>query len=73
MIMTRKQLKTSRHQPSKPVSTINFFEGFDEELDNTNINVRMEKTVKSPPIFVARVHNFSNFSQLLKSPLANTK
>jgi len=46
--------------------TTNFFEELEEELDNTNNNIRMRKTAKFPPIFVAKVNNFSSFSQLLK-------
>jgi hypothetical protein len=39
------------------VPTINSFEGFEEEPDDINDNVRMEKANKLLPIFVARVNN----------------
>jgi hypothetical protein len=54
------------HQPSKPVSIINSFEGLEEELDGVNTNVMsLEKIAKSPSILFAR-DNFSSLSQLLK-------
>jgi hypothetical protein len=54
----------NRYQPSKLVPIINSFEGL-EELDDVNTNIKMEKTVKPLPIFVARVGIFLNCSQLL--------
>jgi len=65
MSTMHKQPKMNRYQLSKPVPTTNTFEGFEEELDDKN-NIRVEKTAKFPPIFVARVNNFSLLSQLLK-------
>jgi hypothetical protein len=53
-------------QTSKPVPITNFFEGLEEQFDEINTKVRMEKTVKSPPIVVAGIVNFLSFSQLLK-------
>jgi len=55
----------NRYQLSKLVSTTNSFEGLEEELDDKNNNIKVEKTVKLP-IFVTRVNNFSSLSQLLK-------
>jgi len=51
-----------RYQLSKPVPTINFFEGFENELDG----IRLENTAKPSSISVARVNNFSSLSQLLE-------
>jgi len=65
MSTMHKQPKMNRYQLSKPVPTTNTFEGFEEELDDEN-NIRVEKTAKFPPIFVARVNNFSLLSQLVK-------
>jgi len=53
----------NRYYPGRLMPTINFFEGHEENLANNNI--KMEKTVKSQPIF-AKVNNFSSFSELLK-------
>jgi len=42
------------------------FERFEKELDDANNNIRMEKIAKPLSILVARINNFSSFSQLLK-------
>jgi len=51
----------NRYQLSKLVPTTNTFKGLEEELDNENNNIRIEKTGK-PPIFVARIifHRYHN-------------
>jgi len=54
----------NRYQLSKPAT--NFFEGLEEEPDDENNNIRVEKTVKLLPTFVARVNNFLTLSQQLK-------
>jgi len=61
----RKQPKMNRYQSSKTVPT-NSFEGFEEELDYENNNIRVEKTAKPSSILVARINNFSSLSQYLK-------
>jgi len=49
------------------VTTSNSFEGVKEVgLDDENNNIRLEKIVKPPPIFVDKVNNFISLSQLLK-------
>jgi len=48
------------------VTTTNSFERLEEVLDDENNNIRVEKTVKPPPIFVDKVSNFSSLSQVLK-------
>jgi len=68
MSTSRKQSKVNRYQLNKPMPTANF-EGFEEKLDDMNINVKVEKAAKSPPIF-ARINNFSLLSQLLKEIVA---
>jgi hypothetical protein len=40
------------------VSTTNIFAGLEEMLD-INVNIRVKKTVKPPPILVDRVNNLS--------------
>jgi len=50
---------------NKPVPTTNTF-GFEEVLNDININGRVEKIVKLPLIFVTGVHNFQPVSQLLQ-------
>jgi len=64
MSTPRKQRKMNRYQSSKAVPIINFFEGLEEELNNekNNINIVVEKITKPPPIFVARINNFSSLS-----------
>jgi len=66
MSTPRKQSKINRYQSSKPVPTINSFERLEEESDDENNNIRMKKTAKTLPIFVARINNFSSLSQHLK-------
>jgi len=65
---TTKQPKMNRYL-NKSVPTINSFEKLEKKLDNENNNIR-EKTIKSPPIFVARINNFS-LLQLLKEVATN--
>jgi hypothetical protein len=48
------------------VSTANSFKGLEEELDDASTNSRRGKITNFPPIFIARVDNFSSLSQLLK-------
>jgi len=55
--MPHKQPKMSRYQPSKPSLMTNFFEKLKEELDDTNTNIRLEKTAKALPIFITRINN----------------
>jgi len=50
---------------NKPVPTTNTF-GFEEVLDDINVNSRMKKIVKLPLIFVTGVHSFQPLSQLLQ-------
>jgi len=47
------------------VTTANSFKYLGEVFDDEN-NIRVEKTVKPPFIFVDKVSNFSSLSQLLK-------
>jgi len=61
----RKQPKMNRYQLSKTVPT-NSFEGFEEELDYENNNIRVEKIAKPSSILLARINNFSSLSQYLK-------
>jgi len=65
MSTPRKQPKMNRYQLSKAEPIINSFEGFEEELDDKNNNIRGRKAT-SLPVFVARVNNFLLISQLLK-------
>jgi len=46
MSMPRKQLKMNRYQLSKLVPRTNSFEGLEEELDDENNNISMEKIAK---------------------------
>jgi len=71
MSMSRKQPKINRYQPSKSVSTTNFFKGLEEKLDDANNNLRVEQISKTPPIPITRINNFSSFSQLLKNVAAD--
>jgi len=57
-------LKMDSYLLSKPMPKTNIFK-LKEVLDNININARV-KTVKPPLIFIATVHNFQLFSQLLQ-------
>jgi len=66
MSTPRKQLKMNRYQLSKLVPRTNSFEGLEEELDDENNNISVKKIAKPPPIFVARINNFSSLSQHLK-------
>jgi hypothetical protein len=62
MSMPCKQLEMNRYQPSKYMSSTKSFDGF-EEFDDASTNIGVGKMiVKLPPIFVARVNNFSSFS-----------
>jgi len=54
----------NRYQLSKPETITNFFERFEEELDDENNNIRMKKTTKPhlslllESIIFHRFHNY---------------
>jgi len=62
MTMSLKQSKKNGHQLSKPVTTVNSFEYLEVVFDDENNNVRVEKTIKLPSIFVDKINNFSSLS-----------
>jgi len=53
------------------VTTTNSFDELEEELDDENNKITVEKTAKLSSIFVARINNFSFLSQLLKEIAAD--
>jgi len=65
MTMSRKQPKKNKHQLNKSVIIANF-ECLEKAFNDENNNIRVEKTVKPPSIFVDKVSNLSSLSQLLK-------
>jgi len=66
MTMSHKQPKKNEHQLSKLLTTANSFKDLEEVFGDENNNIRVEKTIKSPSIFVDKTNNFSSLSQLLK-------
>jgi len=57
----------NRYWLKKLVPTTNTFEEIiAEKLDNSSVNVKMEKIAKPPSIFIANIDNFLSLSQLLK-------
>jgi hypothetical protein len=53
--MSHKEIKTDKNWLSNLIS--NNFHRLEEILDDINNNEKIEKTVKSPPIFIAEVTN----------------
>jgi len=58
--------KRKRADISQAMSTTNSYKEFEQEFNDTKTNIKIEKTIKSPSIFAAKVDNFTSFSQLLK-------
>jgi len=58
----RKQPKMNTYQLCKHVLITNTFEELEEELDDENNNIKVEKTTKLPLVFVAKINNFSSLS-----------
>jgi len=56
----RKQPEMNRYQLCKHVP--NTFEELEEELDDENNNIKVEKTTKLPLVFIAKINNFSSLS-----------
>jgi len=54
--------KMNRYHSGKPVTTNNFFEGVEEELDHMSKGIRVEKIAKLLSIFLVKVNNFLSFS-----------
>jgi len=44
----------------------NAFKRLEKMIDNINVKARIEKTIKSPSIFDARINDFQPLSQLLE-------
>jgi len=64
----------NKYQASKPVSMINSVKELKEELDDTDINIRLEETVKLHLFLVPELITSRRFHNCQKkSPLANTK